>query len=131
MLCVKGSSLAPRRVYRALRSGKTRYDTELDKGWRDYIHNVAPIQTVDSPSPTSATGTIMTISGEGLDDVDVSSLSRIRSTLRMLMANRSSYLRLDSSSDLSSVTPMTLLSIKHHCLKRPPCPLGLGDHHAA
>ncbi|KAF4126551.1 putative flavoprotein CzcO associated with the cation diffusion facilitator CzcD [Geosmithia morbida] len=71
MLNVEKSPLAPRKVYRALRSGKTRYDTELEKGWADYIKNIAPIQTVESPSSNSANGRIITTSGETLDDVDV------------------------------------------------------------
>ena len=72
MLQVEKSRFAPRRVYRALRNGKTRYDIELEKGWADHINNIAPIQTVESPSPISPTGRIITTSGAGLDDVDVS-----------------------------------------------------------
>ncbi|KAF1814418.1 formyltetrahydrofolate deformylase [Eremomyces bilateralis CBS 781.70] len=70
MLCVEESPLAPRRVYRSLRS-KPRYDTEREKGWTEYIKNVAPIRTVEPPSLDSGTGRIITVSEEILDDVDV------------------------------------------------------------
>lgn len=71
MLCVKRSSLAPRRVYRSLRT-TPRYDTEQEKGWAEHINNVGPIQTFEPPSAHSNTGRIITVSGDSLDDVDVS-----------------------------------------------------------
>ncbi len=74
MLNVEGSHLAPAKVYRSLRS-KPRYDIELDKGWSEYITNVAPIRIVEPPSSNSATGRIITFSEEILDDVDVSPFS--------------------------------------------------------
>lgn len=70
MLCVEQSPLAPRRIYRSLRS-KPRYDTEHEKGWSEHITNVAPIRTVEEPSATSTTGRLITVSDEILDDVDV------------------------------------------------------------
>lgn len=71
MLRVEESPLAPRRIYRSIRS-KPRYDTEHDKGWSEHITNVTPMRTVEPPSAHSATGRITTVSGEVLDDVDVS-----------------------------------------------------------
>lgn len=62
---------APKRVYRALRSGLTRYDIELEKGWYDHVTNTKPIKTVESPSAHSPTGRIVLESGDVLDDVDV------------------------------------------------------------
>lgn len=77
MLRVEKSPLAPLRVYRSLRS-KPRYDTEHEKGWSEHITNVTPIQRVEPPSPHSATGRIITVSEEILDDVDVSPIPLVR-----------------------------------------------------
>lgn len=81
MLCVEQSPLAPLHVYRSLRS-IPRYDTEHEKGWSEHITNVAPIRTVEPPSLNSATGRIITVSEEVLDDVDVSPLPLTRSNLQ-------------------------------------------------
>jgi hypothetical protein len=81
MLRVEQSPLAPLRVYRSLRS-KTRYDTQHEKGWSEHITNVAPMRIVEPPSSHSATGRIITVSEEVLDDVDVSSVPLNRSTLQ-------------------------------------------------
>lgn len=117
MLCVNQSPLAPRRIYRALRSGKTRYDTELEKGWAEHVERTAPIQSVEVPSPTSRTGRIITASGDRLDDVDVS-LPTIKSTIleKLLKLYRSSYLRQGICSGLNSVAIRMRRSTKSHCL---------------
>ena len=113
MLCVERSPLAPRRIYRSLRS-QPRYDIELDKGWSEHINNVAPIHTVEAPSSTSATGTVITVSAEILNDVDVSPASHI-DRFAELNCHRSSCLLPDTCSALSSAVRRILLSTKHPC----------------
>lgn len=74
MLCVEQSPLAPIKVYRSFKS-KLRYDTEQEKGWPNYITNVARVRTIEPPSSHSATGRIFTQADEILDDVEVSFVS--------------------------------------------------------
>lgn len=71
MLCVEQSPLAPAKVYRSFKS-KLRYDTEHEKGWAEHITNVSRMRIVEPPSSHSATGRIITVAGEVLDNVDVS-----------------------------------------------------------
>ncbi|WVO18202.1 hypothetical protein L204_105907 [Cryptococcus depauperatus] len=70
MLKVVNSTQAPKKIYRSFRS-KLRYDTELEKGWRDHVHDVTPMKVVEAPSEYSKSGRIRTNSNEVLDDVDV------------------------------------------------------------
>lgn len=81
MLLVEQSPLAPQRVYRSLRS-KPRYDTEHEKGWSKQITNVMPIRRVELPSLHSATGRIITVSEDTIDDVDVSTFPLTESNLQ-------------------------------------------------
>lgn len=127
MLCVERSPLAPRRVYRALRSGKTRYDTNLDKGWANHITNIGPIQTVEPPSPSSPTGRVITISGDRMDDVDVSRCPPFH-LLQELTRHRSSYLLRGFSSASNFAVRPILPSTKHPCLDTLLCLQMLLDH---
>ncbi|QKX55395.1 uncharacterized protein TRUGW13939_02488 [Talaromyces rugulosus] len=70
MLCVEQSPLAPAKIYRSFKS-KLRYDTEQEKGWTEHISNIARMRVVEPPSSHSATGRIITVADEVLDDIDV------------------------------------------------------------
>lgn len=110
MLCVKESPSAPRKIYRSFRS-KLRYDTEIEKGWKEHVLDVGPIRTFEAPSQKSTFGRIETIAGESLDDVDASSqLSRFTLTAQLMTSGDHFRYRLLVSFRILSISRCAVLN---------------------